>query len=231
MKGWYRRALAPLCAALAWAGVACAQTQELEAVRRTAEAFARSQIAGLPGDVEVEAAPLDPRLQLGRCDAPEAYLPLGTRLWGKATVGVRCNGPERWSVVVPVTVRVIGEALFSARPIPRGHSLTEADITRRRTDLTLLPGASLTDPAEALGKVARVSLVAGLALRADMLRGAFVVRHGQSVQLVFVGGGFTVSSEGKALGNAAQGDTVQVRAASGKVVRGVAVEAGVVEVR
>ena len=208
-----------------------AATHDVESLRLAAEAFAREQTANLPGEVVVEAGPLDPRLQVPRCDALEAYLPPGTRLWGRTTVGVRCNAPERWSVVVPVSVKVIGEALFAARPIARGQVLTDADVARRRTDLTLLPGGALTEPAQALGKVAGVSLAAGLALRADMLRGAFVVTQGQSVRLTFVGDGFTVTSEGKALGNAALGDTVQVRAASGKVVRGVATAAGIVEVR
>ena len=49
--------------------------------------------------------------------------------------------------------------------------------------------------------------------------------------ILFQGEGFTVSSEGRALGNASIGDPVQVRAASGKLLSGVVQEAGVVVVR
>jgi flagella basal body P-ring formation protein FlgA len=50
------------------------------------------------------------------------------------------------------------------------------------------------------------------------------------VHLIVQGRGFTVSSEGEALGKAAPGERLQVRTPSGQVVTGVVNAAGQVEV-
>jgi flagellar basal body P-ring formation protein FlgA len=218
-------------------GLACAplpvlaQNQDLEAVRRAAEQFARAQTESLSGEIVVEAGALDQRLQLAACQSLQAYLPAGARLWGRSNVGVRCQRPENWSVMVPVTVQVMVDALYAARALPRGEPVADQDITTQRVDLTQLPAGALTDRSQAIGRVPNVSLAAGLPLRADVLRGAFVVTRGQTVRIMFSAEGFKVSSEGQALGNAAAGEYVQVRAASGKVVKGRASSAGVVEVK
>lgn len=210
---------------------ALAQNQDLEAVRHAAEAFARSQTESVSGEVIIEAGPLDPRLQLAACQSLQAYLPAGARLWGRSNVGVRCQRPENWSVMVPVSVQVMVNALFAARALPRGEPVADQDIITQRVDLTQLPAGVLTDRSQAVGRVPNVSLAAGLPLRADVLRGAFVVTRGQTVRILFFADGFTVSSEGQALGNAAVGEYVQVRATSGKVIKGRASSAGVVEVK
>jgi flagella basal body P-ring formation protein FlgA len=213
------------------AGGAIAQNQDLQSLRNTVAEFARSQAARLPGEVEIEVSALDERLQLSACQGLQPYLPAGSRLWGRSSVGVRCQRPESWSIIVPVTVKVMGEALYTARPLARGEALTDQDVTAQRTDLTQLPAGVLTDRSQAVGRIPNVSVAAGLPLRAEMLRGAYVVTQGQNVRIVFAGEGFKVSSEGRALGNAALGETVQVRSASGKVVKGQASAAGVVEVK
>lgn len=205
--------------------------RDLDRVRDAAAEFARQHLAGQPGEVQVEAGSMDARLQLASCTEIEAYLPPGTRLWGRTHVGVRCLRPEPWSLLVPVTVRVLGDAVFTARPLARGKPLEPADLDVRRVDLTGLPAGVLTHAAQALQRVPGVSLQAGMPLRGDMLRGAMVVGNGQFVKILVVGEGFTVTSEGSALGNGAVGDVLPVRSASGRVVRAVVTSAGVVEVR
>jgi flagella basal body P-ring formation protein FlgA len=232
MTRFLSRTLAACAIALASASTpALAENQDLDAVRRSAEEFARGQTANLPGEVVVEAGTLDQRLQLGACQSLQPYLPAGARLWGRSNVGVRCQRPESWSIMVPVVVQVMVDALYSTRPLARGEPVADEDIAARRADLTQLPAGTLTDRRQALGRVPAVALAAGLPLRADLLRGAFVVSQGQNVRIVFSGEGFKVSSDGRALGNAALGEFVQVRSASGKVVKGQASGAGVVEVK
>jgi len=213
------------------AGSARAQTQDLEAVRQVAETFARAQTRSLHGEVVIEAGTLDSRVRLGACQSLQPYLPAGGKLWGHSNVGVRCQHPETWSIIVPVVVRVMADALYAARPLSRGAPVTDQDVTTRRVDITQLPAGVLMDRTQAVGRIPSVSMAAGLPLRAEQLRGAYVVTHGQSVRIMFAGDGFKVSSEGRALGNAAVGEQVLVKAASGKVVKGQASGAGVVEVK
>jgi flagella basal body P-ring formation protein FlgA len=75
-----------------------------------------------------------------------------------------------------------------------------------------------------------VSLAAGTPLRVDTLRSRPVVQQGQAVRLVTNGNGFSVSAEGKAIGNAGDGQIVQVRTPAGSVVSGTARAGGMVEV-
>lgn len=211
-----------------YAASALAQVQDPAAIERAAADFARAQTASLAGEVQVSAGPVDSRLRLPQCPQLEAFLPPGGRLWGNGTVGVRC--PGGWSIYVPVTVRVMAPAVFSARSLAAGRPLAAEDLTVQRSDLTQLPANVLSDPAQAVGKTLVASLAAGQPLRSEQLRAPLAVTQGQMVRLVARGGGVSVSSEGKALGNAAAGQSVSVRTANGQVVTGTAREGGVVEV-
>jgi flagella basal body P-ring formation protein FlgA len=205
--------------------------QDLAELQRAAEAYARSQTVNLPGEVAVAAAPVDPRTRLGRCESLQPFLAPGAKLWGTANVGLRCLKPESWTVYIPVTVKVTGDVVVTAGPVRRGQVLGPVDVRLERADLTQLPADVLTEPQMAVGKSANVALPAGFTLREDMLRAPLAVTAGQRVRILFQGEGFSVSSEGRALGNASIGKPVQVRAASGKVMSGVVQEAGVVQVR
>jgi flagella basal body P-ring formation protein FlgA len=229
-----RRAAAVCAAALLLAAQgarAQPQWQDLDELRRAAESFAQAQLAALPGRAEVEVGALDPRTRLARCESLQSFLAPGARLWGNSNVGVRCVRPHAWSIFVPVNVRVSAEVLVTARPIGRGQTLAEADLVTQTVDLTRWPIGLLSDPAQALGRAPVAALPAGVPLRADMLRAAYVVTQGQRVKIVFQGEGFSATSEGRALGNAALGEPVQVRSASGKVLKGVVHAPGMVEVK
>jgi len=89
----------------------------------------------------------------------------------------------------------------------------------------------LTDSQQAVGHLLKASVAGGTPLRADLLRAVPVVLQGQLVRVVSAGEGFRVSSEGRALSNAGVGEAVQIRTASGKLLKGIVLEAGVVEVR
>jgi flagella basal body P-ring formation protein FlgA len=82
-----------------------------------------------------------------------------------------------------------------------------------------------------IGKVLRYGISAGQALREDMLRPPYSVTQGQSVRLVVQGNSFSIRSEGVALNNASEGQTVQVRTSSGRVISGIAGSGGVVNIR
>ncbi|MNC70924.1 Flagella basal body P-ring formation protein FlgA precursor [compost metagenome] len=55
-----------------------------------------------------------------------------------------------------------------------------------------------------------------------MLRRAWAVKAGQTVQVLAQGDGFNISGAGKAMTNAAAEDGVRVRMASGQIVSGIA---------
>lgn len=225
LGAWLLAAAAPALAQLA----APAAVQDVNELRQVAERFLVQQSAGLPGKVEVSIAQTAPR-GLAQCAALEPFLPPGGRLWGRATVGVRCSAPRPWTVYFQARIAVHGTYYVAARGVNPGDTLSAADLVAREGDLTVLPAAVVTDPAQAIGAVANNRITAGLPIRSDLIRAAMAVRAGQPVKLVAQGQGFAVSSEGSALANASPGQTVRVRTASGSVVSGTVLDDSSVQV-
>ncbi|MGS0893066.1 flagellar basal body P-ring formation chaperone FlgA [Burkholderia stagnalis] len=203
--------------------------QDPDALRRTALAFLQQQIAGLPGKTTATVAPAFPR-GLAACTTLEPFLPTGARLWGRTTVGVRCAGERPWTIYLQAKVAVQAAYYVAARQIAPGEPLTAADLVARDGDLTALPLAVITDPAQAIGATALARIPAGLPLRQDLLKSAASVSAGQSVRVVAAGPGFTISAEGSALANAAPGQSVRVRMAAGQIVTAIVKDAGTVEI-
>lgn len=202
---------------------------ETDIVLDTAERYVRLQTQGSPGKVQITMGKLDVS-RLPSCTAHEAFAPPGTRLSGKTHVGVRCLGPNVWSVLVPVQISITGNYVTTARPLVAGQPITAADLTTATGDLSNLPTGVLGDPQTAIGKILRNSLGVGQPLRSDQLLAPLVVRQGQTVRVISAGPGFAVTSEGKAMNNAAEGQIAQVRMNSGQTVSGVARADGSVEI-
>ena len=228
-----RRLLCTLLLALLWhaPGALSQDRQDLTQLVRVVEQYVRKEAAGLPGTVTFAVTPFDNRLSLPHCPHPEAFMAPGGRFWGKSAVGIRCNAPVAWSVYASVQVEANAEYVVAARSIGQGETVTAQDLSVMRGDLARLPSGTIIDPAHAIGKQLALGLGAGQPLRKDMLRAPLVITQGQGVKLYTQGPGFQVSSEGRALGNAADGQTVQVRSASGQTISGIARAGGIVEVR
>lgn len=204
--------------------------QDAGMLRIAAEHFLKVQTTGLPGKVDIAVTPADSRLNLAACAALEPFLPPGGRVWGKTTVGMRCNAPSAWTIYMQAHVRVTGDYFATAAPLKQGQSIGQQDLVKQQGDLTALPPGIITDPAQAVGRTLTMSLGAGIPLRLDALRAQQAVQQGQVVKVISAGPGFSVSAEARALAGGAEGQIVQARTASGQVISGVAKAGGVVEV-
>jgi len=204
--------------------------QNVAVLRTVVEHFLKTETAGLPGDVTVKVGAIDARTALAACPAPEAFLQPGARAWGKTTVGIRCTAPSNWTLFVQAQVNVKAEYVAAALPLAQGQPIEQGQLVLVKGDIAAMPNGIVTDMAQAIGRTPTVSLAAGTPLRLDSLRSRPVVQQGQAVRLVSNGSGFSVSGEGKAIGNAGEGQVVQVRTASGSVISGTAKAGGMVEV-
>ncbi|MEI7611330.1 MAG: flagellar basal body P-ring formation chaperone FlgA [Betaproteobacteria bacterium] len=196
----------------------------------TLDDYVRTQTQGLPGKVTYSISQLDARTQLTPCNAFEPFMPTGSKLWGKTTIGVRCLGPSSWTIYVPVQVSITGNYVVSTRNMLAGTIIAGSDIAVRTGDLSTLPSSILTDQSQAIGKTVKNGFSSGQPLRGDQIIAPWAVQQGQSIKTISNGPGFSVSSEGKALNNALEGQIVQVRTNSGQTVSGIARTGGVVEV-
>lgn len=209
---------------------AAAGIQDSESIRRAALAYLQQQSAGLPGKIDITVATVFPR-GLAACTTLEPFLPTGARLWGRTTVGVRCAGERPWTLYLQAKVSVQATYYVAARQVGPGEMLTAADLIARDGDLTLLPQAVITDPAQAVGAVAMMRVSAGLPLRRDMLKSADAVTIGQTVKVVAQGQGFAISAEGSVMNNASPGQQVRVKTANGQIIQGIVKDGGTVEIQ
>jgi flagellar basal body P-ring formation protein FlgA len=204
--------------------------QDGESIRAAATAFLQQQAAGLPGKVEITVTPVFPR-GLAACSALDPFMPTGARLWGRVTVGVRCVGERPWTLYVQARVSITATYYLAARAIGPGEVLTQADLIARDGDITTMPQAIITDPAQAIGATTLSRVGANLPLRTDMLRTASAVSIGQTVHVVADGAGFAISAEGSVMNNAVPGQQVRVKTAGGQIITGVVRDGQTVEIR
>jgi flagella basal body P-ring formation protein FlgA len=193
-------------------GLLADRVQQLarEAVRRT-EADMRLQI---------EVGHLDPRLKLAPCTRITPFVPAGARLWGATRVGLRCDEGARWSVYLPVRVKVFAQALVLAQALPAGTVISEAHLTRAEIDIAGAPGAALQRESQALGHALNRALAAGTALRQSDLRPRQWFAAGDTVRIVARGRGYLAVSEGQALGPGVEGQSARARTETGRIVTG-----------
>ncbi|TKY80897.1 flagellar basal body P-ring formation chaperone FlgA [Pectobacterium polonicum] len=166
-----------------------------------------------------------PESQWPQCEAPQITQPGNTKMWGNVSLSVRCEQQRRF---IQTEVQVTGNYVTSSRPINRGTTLTEKDIGLTKGRLDLLPLRPILTLQGAQGAVLLRDLTPGQVITASMIRRAWVVKAGQSVQVIAQGDGFTINGEGKAMNNAAAGQTVRVRTANGQIISGITNEDGII---
>lgn len=209
------------------APASAAAAQSHARINEIVTAFISNQTQAIPGKVTFQINPIDPRTVLPACPALEAFLPAGAQLNGHSSVGVRCIKKHAWSLFVAVNVKISVSMLTLNKTLQQGQTVRAEDIAALSGES--LQAGTLTDPAQAIGKIMKFGIAAGQILRHDMLRAPYTVKQGQSVQLQVKGTGFSVSAEGQALNNAAEGDVASARTASGQIINGI-VKGGKLEI-
>jgi flagellar basal body P-ring formation protein FlgA len=122
------------------------------------------------------------------------------------------------------------EIAVLTRPVSRGDVISAADVMWMDTPAGTSRDA-LTDAETMIGQTARRNLDAERPLRASDFGPTMIVRRGQPVTLLFESGGLRLTMRGRALADAASGQSVRVtNLASNRVVEAIAEAEGVARV-
>lgn len=184
-----------------------------------------------PLRMEVSVGSLDSRLKLAPCAQVEAYLPAGSRLWGKTRVGLRCaDGVARWNVSMPATVKAFGPAWVVRGHVPVGSVLTQADVVEAEVDWAEEVNPVVQDSAAWLGQVTTRLLTTGQTLRQGMVKPAQVFQAGAQVRVVAQGIGFQISGEAQALTAGVVGQAARVRMDNGRIASGTVLDMRTVKI-
>lgn len=184
------------------------------------------------GRIEIRMGRLDQRLRLTQCSGPlQAFQPSGARSNGPTSVGVRCPDAGGWTVYVPAKVNVFGTALVATRGLAKGSVIRPADVQAREVELSQLGQGHVQSAEDMRDRIMRRSVPAGTVLTPAMLTSPDLIRRGSRVTLVNTVGPIKVEMLGEAIGDAARGERVRVRALdSGEIVEGWVESASVVKV-
>ena len=178
-----------------------------------------------PLRMEVVVGELDSRLRLAPCTKVDPYIPVGTKLWGKTRLGLRCmEGSVKWNVFLPVTIKAYGVAWVIKGDVASGAVLTEADAVEVEVDWAEENSPIVASSAQWVGQVASRALTTGQALRQAMIKPAQVFQAGAQVRVVAQGGGFQITSDGQALSVGVVGQPARVRMDNGRVMTGVVLD-------
>jgi flagella basal body P-ring formation protein FlgA len=205
------------------AGAGAIDTAFSEQLQRLATDSAQAVLAeGTPPvRIAVELGQLDPRLKLAPCTEIQPYLPPGSRPLGRTRIGLRClQGPTRWNVYLPVTVRLFAQAVVTTAPLPMGTVLQAGHFTLAEVDLAERADPAFTVTAPALGRTLARPMAAGETLRRNDLKPRQYFQAGDLVRIVAVGNGYAVSAEGQALNAGIEGQQARVRTESGRILSG-----------
>jgi flagellar basal body P-ring formation protein FlgA len=207
--------------------------QDLSAIAKVAEEFAREQFSGYKFDeLEITSVSLDGRLRLKACNTElAAYGAATNERAGRTNVEVRCLDEAGWTLSVPVKIAARIGVLTAASALPKGHVLQEADLSIVSRAIQELPSHYLTKPDEVLNKALTRPIQANSLLTMPMLAEPMLINKGQSLTILANGGNYSVKMTGTALGNGTMGQRINVKnASSGKTVQGTIIDAGTVRV-
>ena len=188
-------------------------------------------LQSLPLRMEVHVGKLDARLQLAPCNQVEPYLPVGSKLWGRTRIGLRCiePGARPWNVFLPVTVQAWGMGWVLNTNVNAGETLDASSASQAEVDWAADTSPVIALPEGWVGQTAARNLMARQTLRQSMVRPAEVFAKGATVKVLAKGAGFVVTSSGKAVNGAGIGETVKVRMDNGRLVSGTVNAQGDVE--
>ncbi|HRK07009.1 MAG TPA: flagellar basal body P-ring formation chaperone FlgA [Pseudobdellovibrionaceae bacterium] len=157
----------------------------------------------------------------------------GERLRGEMLFHIEAelNDYRVRSLPARVSLDVQREVPVLIRAVQAGERLTSEDVRREWRDLSWSQDTPATDM-DLLKSVAARSMGAGELLWKGNLRRENLIRHGDVVRLQIGTEALQISTEGVAQGQGQSGDSVRVKIGkSGKILSGVVVDKGLVEIR
>lgn len=210
-------AAAPAAVPAAWPDPALAAV-----VRQAAEQRARATWTGSPPlHVKVTLGRLDPQLQLAPCGLVEPFVQPGLPAWGQTRIGLRCaDGMTTWKVSLPANVQIAVQALVAIVPLPAGQTIGAQQVGVAEVDAATVPDLLPPEPGLAVGRLLGRAAAAGEPLRRSHLRQRQWFAAGDTVVIVASGGGWTVTTQGRALSAGIEGQLASARTESGRVVTG-----------
>lgn len=184
--------------------------ENLANIRKTAKIFLEEMTLSADSkDVELNIGQIDPRLKLKLCDQPLiAFLPNGSKQYGKLSVGIRCNGPVAWKIYLSATVYKFQTVVFANNSLAKGQPISKHDLGYKRIRISNIRKKPVLDANKVIMTSPRRFIRAGSIIYTNSI---CMICKGSKVNVSAGGQYFSINMEAEALVDASVGDTVRLR--------------------
>lgn len=172
----------------------------------------------VPGDLIITALthPSDMTITAGKVSLVASLVPSTTRCRATATVTASVDGRQVYRGILSYRISLMGEVLVAGRNLPRGATLTAADVTTEKRDLLTLQTNPVVSAADLADRRTTRQIAARTPITDAMIESIPLVRKGQDVVITVRATGVVVTAPGVALEDGRRGDMVRVRIASSR---------------
>jgi len=203
---------------MAWAVIcprqASSATNREQEVRDAVTSFVTARTASMGWDVHIRSITISDALKLpeGNIDY-EIVAPQQWEGWGHISIAVLARQKDRVvrNIPVGIDVEALTDMVVVLRQIEYGSSITAADLTLQKREITQNSHLAARKIDEVIGKKARTTLRANQPVRADQVEKVPLVKSGQMVTIVAENSVLKISVAGKAHSSGAEGDIIRVQ--------------------
>jgi flagella basal body P-ring formation protein FlgA len=140
------------------------------------------------------------------------------------------DGKEAARLRVTAQIDLRMPSLVAVRDLPRGHVISEEDISESEVNFSQIKGA-LKEASQAVGQTLKTTVRAGAPIRERDLTSVSMVKKGETVTIVAQGGGLKITALGQAKQDGSIGQTIGVlNQDSKKTISAKVIGPGMVEV-
>jgi flagella basal body P-ring formation protein FlgA len=163
-------------------------------------------------DNEITISPLDNRLHLYQCDqALQGFVPPGTKLAGKSTIGIRCNGKKPWKIYITANIARYSDVVVATEHISRGTPIQKHQLMTTKMETSVLSRGYYTSIEQVAGQLAKYDIAKDRTVLPSSITKPKLVKRGKEVTILANSGPITVRMRGQAITDGALGDIIQVK--------------------
>lgn len=197
----------------------------------TAKQLLTESLRDIPDKV-ITLQPLDRRLAMKKCtQALHAFTPVGTKLIGKTTIGVRCRGDKPWKLFLTATITIYTHVIVANEHISRGQTIQTSNIKRLKKEISYMSRGYFTSMDQVVGKIARYAINMNDVILPTKISRPKLVKRGKEVVIQARAGSIIVKMRGTATADGALGDFIRVKnKRSRRLIQAKVIGDGLVEV-
>lgn len=195
-------------------GAAQISGQREKEIRDAVITYVKQKQSNFSSDVRLKRFTVagSPALPEGTLDY-EVIAPQQWGGWGNANLAVIARLGDRviGNINVRADVEVLADMVFVVRQVNMGTVFSATDLVMRKSDVGAMQGRYISSIDDVVGKKARMTLRANVALRNDQIEKVPLVKSGQMVTIVAENERIRITVTGKAKSAGAEGDTIIVQ--------------------